>query len=415
MIKRIIFSLLLLLGCFCCVQLGFGQSDETAPARRAAVKAPVVPFYDTLFFINSNLGSFTAEERATSIAEKIRMVSKEFDFHRDSIKVVSFENIVEIVFKDIVIMDVTSLDAYTNDKSQLALANEHAKIIGEAIAEYKQKRSWRYILLRMVSVIMIVAALYFMIKLVNWLFRRILESAEKQKRKEIKFIRLKSFNLIDEKRAIKLIFSGIKTARYLVIGLLIYFSLPLIFRIFPHTRGISDKLLGYALNPLQKILMGVIDYIPNLITIIIIVTVFRFLIRGLRYIAGELNKGRITIKGFYPDWAFPTFRIIRTLLYIFMFIVIFQYLPYSNSKAFQGVSVFVGIVFTLSSTTVIGNIVSGFVLTYMRPFKVGDRIKIGDIVGNVVEKTPFVIRIRTPKNEEVTVPNSNIMSAQTFN
>jgi small-conductance mechanosensitive channel len=238
---------------------------------------------------------------------------------------------------------------------------------------------------------------------------------EKQKGKKIKSIKLKSLNLMDEERATKLILSVIKIMRYIVIGIMLYIAITLIFSVFPPTRGIADKLLGYILFPVQKIFMSIVRYIPNLITLIIIIFVFRYLIRGLRYLAEEIDKGRLTIKGFYPDWAHPTFSIIKTLLYAFMFIVIFPYLPGSDSEVFKGVSIFIGVVFSLGSSSIINNVMSGLVLTYMRPFKVGDRIKIGDIVGNVVEKTPFVTRIRTPKNEEVTIPNSGIMSAQTFN
>jgi small-conductance mechanosensitive channel len=132
-------------------------------------------------------------------------------------------------------------------------------------------------------------------------------------------------------------------------------------------------------------------------------------------VADEITKGRLTIKGFYPDWAYPTFSIFKTLLYAFMFVCIWPLLPQHETDIFKGVSVFIGVLFTLGSTSIIGNLFSGLVLTYMRPFIIGDRIKIGDLVGNVVEKTPFVTRIRTPKNEEVTIPNSSIMSAQTFN
>ena len=417
MIQRTITRLLLLFGCFCCAQFGFGQSDSTqiGITRRTVVKAPVVPFYDTLFYIDANIGSFSAEERAASVAEKIRMISRESGFHRDSVKVVVFENIAEIVFKDNVIMGVTPVDAYGKGESQLTMAQEYGKIIGEAVAERKQKRNWRYILFRIFSVALIIAGLYFLIKYINRLFRQVSEKIEKQKDRKIRAIRLKSFNLMDEKQTTKLILSCIRIIRYLVIGILIYLSFPVIFSIFPPTRGIVDKLFKYVLYPVQKIFTSVIEYIPNLITIIVIVFVFRYLIRGLRYIAREISKGRLTIRGFYPDWAYPTFSIIKTLLYAFMFIVIFPYLPGSESRVFQGVSVFVGIVFSLGSSSVISNVVSGLVITYMRSFRVGDWIKIGDIVGNVTEKTPFVTRIRTPKNEVVTVPNSSIMSAQTLN
>jgi len=196
---------------------------------------------------------------------------------------------------------------------------------------------------------------------------------------------------------------------------MLYLSIPLAFSAFPATKNIATVLFSYVLMPFKAIFSGIIGFIPNLITIVVIIFVFRYLIKALRFLTEEISKGRLAIKGFYPDWAYPTFNIVKTLLYVFMFIVIFPYLPGSESKVFQGVSVFIGIVFSLGSSSIIGNIVSGLVLTYMRPFKVGDRIKIGDLIGNVVEKTPFVTRIRTPKNEEVTIPNSNIMSAQTFN
>lgn len=111
----------------------------------------------------------------------------------------------------------------------------------------------------------------------------------------------------------------------------------------------------------------------------------------------------------------PTFHIIRFLLYAFMIAMIYPYLPGSDSGVFQGISVFVGLIVSLGSSTVIGNIIAGLVITYMRPFKLGDRIKLNDTTGNVIEKTPLVTRIRTPKNELVTIPNSFIMSSHTVN
>jgi small-conductance mechanosensitive channel len=139
------------------------------------------------------------------------------------------------------------------------------------------------------------------------------------------------------------------------------------------------------------------------------------LIKGVEYIAGEIESEKLKITGFYPDWAQPTFNIIRFLLYVFMIAMIYPYLPGSNSGVFQGISVFVGLIVSLGSSTAIANIIAGLVITYMRPFRIGDRIKLGETEGNVIEKTPFVTRIRTPKNEVVTIPNSFIMSSHTTN
>ncbi len=409
----------MIVACFINIQAIFSQTDtisiEKIAVQNSLKNAPVIPFQDTLFYINTNMGSFSAEERATSISNKIRKVSEENSFHHDSVLVVVSGNIMEIVFRNIVIMSITPADAYAKGESQLGLANNYKKIIGKAIVEHEKSTDWMYILIQVALVVLVILIMFFLIKLLNIQFKKISTKIEEQKGKKIKPIKLKSYNLLDEEKSTKVILFVFKIIRYLAIGILLYLAIPIIFSIFPYTRDFADKLFGYILNPVQKILKGIIGYIPNLITIIVIIFAFHYLIKGLRYLAEEIDKEHLTIKGFYPDWAFPSFNIIKTLLYAFMFIIIFPYLPGSDSDVFKGVSVFLGIIFSLGSTSIISNIVSGLVLTYMRPFRVGDRIKIGDLVGNVIEKTPFVTRVRTPKNEEVTVPNSNIMSAETFN
>ncbi|NJN42356.1 MAG: mechanosensitive ion channel family protein [Flammeovirgaceae bacterium] len=121
------------------------------------------------------------------------------------------------------------------------------------------------------------------------------------------------------------------------------------------------------------------------------------------------------ITGFYPDWAKPTFTIVKILLYAFMFVVVFPYLPGSDSDIFKGVSVFLGVLFSFGSSSAISNLVAGLVITYMRPFKIGDRIKIGEITGDVIEKSMLVTRVRTIKNEDITIPNSTVLSGHTVN
>ena len=217
-----------------------------------------------------------------------------------------------------------------------------------------------------------------------------------------------------QKQANLLVFlAGI--GRYILMGLQLLITIPLIFIIFPQTEGLAYRILGYIWNPIRGIFVGIIDYIPKLFTIIIIWYAVRYLVRLVHYLAREIEAGRLKFNGFYPDWAMPTFHIVRFLLYAFMIAMIYPYLPGSDSGVFQGISVFVGLIVSLGSSTVIGNIIAGLVITYMRPFKLGDRIKLNDTTGDIIEKTPLVTRIRTPKNEVVTVPNSFIMSSHTVN
>ena len=123
----------------------------------------------------------------------------------------------------------------------------------------------------------------------------------------------------------------------------------------------------------------------------------------------------MTIPGFYPDWANPTYQIARVLILAFMLIVIFPYMPGSDSQIFKGVSVFLGVLFTFGSAGALSNVVAGLVLTYMRAFILGDRVKIGDVTGDIVGKTLLVTRIRTIQNEIVSIPNSTVLNSHTLN
>ncbi|WP_244210533.1 mechanosensitive ion channel family protein [Flavobacterium psychrophilum] len=191
--------------------------------------------------------------------------------------------------------------------------------------------------------------------------------------------------------------------------------MPILFGIFPWTEHFTDTLFGYILNPTKQIILGFWNYLPNLFTIIVIYIVFKYILKGIHFLKIEIENDKLHLAGFYPDWANPTYQILRLVLYAFMFVLIFPFLPGSNSPIFQGVSVFLGVLFTFGSSGSLSNIVAGIVLTYMRLFKIGDRVKIGDVVGDVIEKSMLVTRIKTVKNEVISIPNTTVMSSHTIN
>jgi small-conductance mechanosensitive channel len=143
--------------------------------------------------------------------------------------------------------------------------------------------------------------------------------------------------------------------------------------------------------------------------------VFRYTLKGVRYLKDEIEREALKIPGFYPDLANPTFQIIRFLIFAFMLVVIFPFLPGSNSPVFQGVSVFLGVLFTFGSSGSLSNLISGLVITYMRSFKLGDRVKIGEVTGDVMERSMLVTRILTIKNEVISIPNSTVLSSHLTN
>jgi small-conductance mechanosensitive channel len=128
-----------------------------------------------------------------------------------------------------------------------------------------------------------------------------------------------------------------------------------------------------------------------------------------------VGRGTVTLGGFEPDWASPTYKMVRLAIVVFAVVVAYPYIPGSESEAFKGMSLFLGVIFSLGSSTAISNIIAGYMMTYRRAFRIGDRVKIGDQIGDVVEIRLQVTHLRTPKNEEVIVPNSTILNSEVVN
>ena len=275
--------------------------------------------------------------------------------------------------------------------------------------------SLKSILLQAGLTILELLIIFLLIRYINKLFRFTRKWLVNARGKILQGIRFRGYEFLDTERELKVALFLNNVLRWLVIIVVLYLALPILFSIFPWTRGWAEKLFGYVLNPLKNVLSAFFGYIPNLFTIGVIYMVTKYAVQFVGFLAGEIEKGTLVLSGFYPDWAKPTFAIVKVLMYAFMFIVIFPYLPGSDSPVFQGVSVFLGILFSLGSSTAISNMVAGLVITYMRPFKIGDRIKIGENLGIVLEKSMLVTRIRTVKNEEITIPNATVLSGHTVN
>ncbi len=212
------------------------------------------------------------------------------------------------------------------------------------------------------------------------------------------------------------ILTGIfKALHILVLLLLVYMYIHFVFSLFPVTQGLAAQLLGYVLAAFNLVVLAIIDYLPNLVFIIIILFVATYFVKFARLIFNGISSGRIALPGFYQEWSKPTFNIVRFLIIAFAAVVIFPYLPGSGSTAFQGISIFFGVLLSLGSTAAVANVVGGIVITYMRAFEIGDRVKIADTVGDVVEKTLFVTRVKTIKNVDITIPNAMVLANHIIN
>ena len=391
------------------------QRQRIDSLRQFTKGIPVVADGDTLFYLYTKRGGYTPQQRAQMTGSAIEELGRRFNLRPDSVSVDHSDIVSDLMYGNKVLLSLTDQDALWEGVSRDSLANERRQNVVDKLHEMKAEHGiWR-MAKRILYFVLVIVGQYFLFRLTNWLFRKLKVRILRLKDTKIKPVSIQGYELLDAQKQANLLVFLASVGRYILMGLQLLFTVPLIFIIFPQTEGLAYRLLGYIWNPIRGIFVGIIDYIPKLFTIIVIWYAVKYLVRFVLYLAREVEGGRLKINGFYPDWAMPTFPIIRFLLYAFMIAMIYPYLPGSNSGVFQGISVFVGLIVSLGSSTVIGNIIAGLVITYMRPFKIGDRIQLNDTTGNIIEKTPLVTRIRTPKNEVVTVPNSFVMSSHTVN
>lgn len=391
------------------------QRQRIDSLRQITKGIPVVADGDTLFYLFTKRGGYTPQQRAQMTGAAIEELGKRFNIRPDSVLIDRSDIVSDLMYGNKVLLSLTDQDALWEGVSRDSLAQERRANVVAKLFEMKAEHSLWRLAKRILYFLLVIVGQYFLFRLTNWLFRKLKIRILRLKDTKIKPVSIQGFELLDAQKQANLLVFVAGIGRYILMGLQLLITVPLVFIIFPQTEGLAYKLLSYIWNPVKGIFMGMIDYIPNLFTIIVIWYAVKYLVRLMHYLAHEIQAGRLNINGFYPDWAMPTFHIIRFLLYAFMIAMIYPYLPNSSSGVFQGISVFVGLIVSLGSSTVIGNIIAGLVITYMRPFKIGDRIQLNDTTGDIIEKTPLVTRIRTPKNEVVTIPNSFIMSSHTVN
>ncbi|MDD2856233.1 MAG: mechanosensitive ion channel family protein [Desulfuromonadaceae bacterium] len=398
------------------------KSSAVKPASKpepvAAVSLPpgyVMLAEKPVLTIKSKVLSFSPEDRARLISDRLAKLVKDPTFKTDSLKVMNSESSSDIVTGDIILMSVADEDALAEGKERLLLADDYAAKIRSAVEARKNEYSTKTLLFGALFTLLATIALVVVIMAMNRLLPKLFAKIESWRGVYIRSIRIQKIEVLNEDRIIAVLFSSVRGARVVVLLGLFYLYLPLVLSFFPWTHGVASKLIGYILTPLEKVTGSFVAYLPNIFFLIVIFVITNYFIKFIKFIFSEITKQTITIPGFFHEWSEPTFKIVRFLVIAFAAVVAFPYLPGADSPAFKGVSVFLGVLFSLGSSSAISNIVAGVILTYMRAFKLGDRVKIADTIGDVVEKTLLITRIRTIKNVDITVPNAMVLGSHITN
>ena len=412
-IKSCIAILLITLSFVLISPLVYGQDDSGNGAKIDGY--PVILNDQTLFKIQAPTGSFSPEERAETITTRLENFAEDNSLSIDSIKLESSDNITSIIAEDKILATLTEEDADAARKPRQELADEYLEIIKTSISQFREERTLTARIFSLVWTGIATLSLFLILKIMDIIFPRIVNLLNRWKETIIPGFRVQNVELITAAQVTEVLIGIIKCIRVIIFLLILFLYIPFVLSFFALTRKISSKIFDYILQANRFISESVINYIPNIFMVGLIVLCTYYIIRFCKFIFHELERGNISIPGFYQDWAIPTYNILQFLIIALAAVIAFPYLPGFDSPAFRGISVFLGILFSLGSTSAVANTVGGVILIYTRSFQLGDRVQIGDIIGDIEDKTLLVTRIRTPKNVIVTLPNATVLNSNVVN
>jgi small-conductance mechanosensitive channel len=221
--------------------------------------------------------------------------------------------------------------------------------------------------------------------------------------------------LVAESRAIRLFARGLHLVFALVVLLLGFSWLTFSLRRFPYTRPLGESLRAFLLGRIAAFGERVLEALPDLFVVLLIVLVTRFLVRLSNHFFQAVEAKQIVMPGLFPETARATRRLVAIFLSLLAVLVAYPHVPGSNSEVFKGLSVFIGLIVSLGSRGIVDQMMSGLMLTYSRAVRIGDFVKIANIEGTVVETAALSTKVKTPRGEEVTIPNSVVVADVTMN
>jgi len=377
--------------------------------------APVVLDGQILFEVRG-VSALPADVRAKKISERIEAFALNQSSSTQSLRLVDEGVFTTIFAGKKPLMALVSADGRLEGGiERQVLAHVYLKRIAEAVKEHREQRKPKNLLFAIVYALVATGILASGWWGLRWTFNRLDEAIERRYKTRVKDFTVYKVLIFQADQMWAGFRGTLQACRFLLMFLLIYAYFHFVFRLFPWTAHLGKQLFNIILDPLRVMGKGLIEAIPSLVFLVILVILLRYVLKFSKLIFFNLAIGRATFSGFDREWAWPTYKIFRLMVIAFGVVMGYPYIPGSSSDAFKGVTIFIGVLLSLGSSSVIGNIMAGYTLVYRRAYKVGDRVKINEHVGDILERRILVTRLRTLKNEEVIIPNSEILNSHVVN
>jgi small-conductance mechanosensitive channel len=376
---------------------------------------PIVIDGQEIVRVYGPIGPVGVSERAARIEDRILYLARKGFSGRIGTRPIPSEGATAVVVGPLVIMNVTELDAEAVGVPRDRLAELNAANIQRAIETYPVRHTWSNLLIALLKTVVAWCVFYFF----GWIFwkgiDRVRGRLEQRFRSRAVQLAAGGFSRFLLERGRPFVTTALAMAAGLAILSAFSFVLSYTFGLYPQTAGISTTLWDFIASIFGTVMKAIVGYVPSGGLVVVTIIVTFYVLRILKSLADAIERGDLSIKAIHPEMVRPTFQLTRLLLVLIAFIVVFPYLPGGNSDAFKGISLFIGLLLSLGSSSAVSNVLAGLVLTYMRPYHSGDRVKIADTVGDIAEKSLLVTRVRTIKNVEVVIPNAAILANQILN
>jgi small-conductance mechanosensitive channel len=374
-----------------------------------------VEFDGAVLFRVRGVSSLPAAVRAATIGERLKAAASDSSLALESLRVEDDGRMSRVVIGGTTLMAIVDADAELEQVVRSDLARVHLARIRDAMAGFRDARSAGALQRDAVSIALATLIAAIAIAVVRRLRRWIDGVLTARLQARIHSLGIQSLELVRGERIWGALRSGVVALQTLAVLTIVLMYVGFVLAQLPWTRGLSRSMTAFVLGPLQVIGAGIVAHIPSLAFLAVLFFLVRLALRVIRLFFEAVGRGTVRFANFDPEWAEPTYKIARIAVIAFGLIVAYPYIPGSQSAAFKGVSLFIGVVFSLGSSTAIANIVAGYMMTYRRAFKVGDRIKVGETSGDVIEMRLQVTHVRSVKNEEIIIPNSRILASDVVN
>jgi small-conductance mechanosensitive channel len=322
---------------------------------------------------------------------------------------------IDLMAGDEHLVSVFPGDAKMAGLSGETLAQQWAASLQQAISDYRQKRSWGNRIQRLLLAILLVAGTVILLILIRKGSVRSAQVATARLHQRIETSRSPIVTVVPKERlrpGIEFFFKSIRFALYAAV---LVVASHLLLYIHPGTRAAASTLFDSLLGSLSAFGAEAWRNAPSILFLVVVALATWYLLKAIKFVFARIADGSLTIEGFRPSWAGTTQRLVSMLLIVLAILISYPYIPGSRSPAFQGISIFLGLLLSLGSTGLVANLVTGIMLTYMDAFRPGDLIKVGEFMGRVQRVSMLTTQLQTRKNEIITIPNSLMLAHEVIN